>query len=302
MGFWAKNKKPSKRHIILHYHIFKNAGTTIYFILKSNFGKRVASLESGRFNRALSDDVLLEFLKSHPRIQAVTSHHLFPPKPEHEEYVFHDILFLRHPLARLSSMYDFYRRTDVTEDPLTKEAKRLTTADFMKLLVDKHPHQVNNAQVKYLSARTGAAGSELQGAATIACQSAVLGIAEMFDVGAVLAEDSLRPVFPRLSFAYVARNVSSSGPRDLDVHLAQFRDACGDPIYEKLMSLNSLDTALWQLASQEVQRRFRLIPDHENRLRNFITWRSALDPGSMAQIIASNHPSDFVQYANAGTS
>lgn len=300
--FWAKKGKTGKRHILLHYHIFKNAGTTIYFILKSNFGKRVASLDSNRFNRALGDDVLLKFLQKHPKIEAVTSHHLFPPKPQHEQFVFHDILFLRHPMARLSSMYDFYRRTDVTEDPLTKEARRRNTADFMKLLIDKYSHHVNNAQVRYLSARErNEAEPELQTAVRIAFQSTVLGVAEQFDVSAVTAEHVLSPTFEGIRFAYIARNVSSSGPRELQVHLSHFRDACGDETYEELLKLNLLDISLLEEAKREVERRFRTIPDHEERLRNFITWRSALDPGSMALIVASSPPADFTAYANAGT-
>jgi hypothetical protein len=298
---WRETKTAGKRHVIVHYHIFKNAGTTILFILKRNFGKRVASLESDRHNTALGNDVLLDFLSKHPKIQAVTSHHLWPPYPEHEQLVFHDVLFLRHPLARLSSMYDFYRRTDTTQDPLTQEAKKRNTADFMKLLIDKYPHHVTNAQVTYLSARSRQRGeSELEAALRIARRASVLGVTELFDIGAVLAENSLTPFFPGISFAYVARNVSSSGPRDLSVHLAQIRDACGDKLFESLLNLNSLDLGLLQLATEEMYSRFQLIPDHEERLKNFSVWRSALDPDSMTMIIASNHPANFIRYANLG--
>jgi hypothetical protein len=287
--------------VILHYHIFKNAGTTILFVLKRNFGKRVASLESDRHNTALGNDVLLDFLSKHPKIQAVTSHHLWPPKPEHEHLAFHDVLFLRHPLARLSSMYDFYRRTGTTQDQLTHEAKKRNTSDFMKLLIDKYPHHVNNAQVTYLGARSRQRGeSELEAALRIARQACVLGVTELFDVGAVVAEHALAPFFAGISFAYVARNVSSAGPRDLTVHLAQIRDACGDKLYEKLLNLNSLDLALLELATEELYRRFHLIPDHEERLKNFSVWRSALDPHSMTMIIASNHPANLTHYANLG--
>jgi hypothetical protein len=292
----------STRHIILHYHIFKNAGTTIQFILKGNFRDRLASLESGRYNVGLTNDALIDFVRRHPRIKAITSHHLWPPKPESRGIIFHDILFLRNPLARLSSMYDFYRRTDETLDPLTKEAKRRTTGDFMQLLIDDYSHHANNAQVRMLSARTRKAPeSDLQAAQRVASQSSVLGVTEIFDVGAVLAEQTLARVFHGLSFAYVARNVSSISPRHLDLHLREFRDACGDQIYQQLVDLNSLDLALLDFASTEVYRRFHEIPDHDRRLRDFKTWRNALNSRSMATILASNHPTDFVHYANLGT-
>jgi hypothetical protein len=301
MWTWREANKQGKRHIILHYHLFKNAGTTIYFILKRNFGKRVSSLESGRHNTALSNGVLIDFLAKHPKVQAVTSHHLWPPKPEHEQFVFHDILFLRNPLARLSSMYDFYRRTDATEDPLTKEAKKRNTADFMKLLIGEYPHHVSNAQVRYVSAHGRQNNeSELQAAMRIALQASILGITELFDVGAVLAEHLLAPIFPGISFAYVARNVSSIAPRDLQVHLPQFQDACGDQVYEQLLNSNSQDFALLDLVTKEMYARFHLIPDYEERLKNFSTWRGALDSASRTMIIASNHPDNFVRYANFG--
>lgn len=299
---FMRGRKPERRNIILHYHIFKNAGTTIQFILKSNFGRHVASLDSSQPDGTVSNDILLDFLERHRKIIAVTSHNLTPPGPEHENFTFHDIVFLRHPLARLSSMYDFYRRVDTAEDRLAKEAKRLTTADFMKFLIDKHLHQVSDIQVRYLSARCETIGeSPLQTAFRIARQFSVLGVTENFDIAAVCAEHTLRPVFRDLSFAYIARNTSSSEPRQLDVHLAQFREACGDEVYQQLENLNKQDVELLRLANEEVGRRFQMLPDHENRLRNFVIWRNAFNPQAMASVIASNHPNEFVHYASLGT-
>ena len=65
--------------MILHYHILKNAGSTIYSILERNFGNRLASLESGHFNSTVTNEVVLDFMKRHPKIQAVSSHRLLPP-------------------------------------------------------------------------------------------------------------------------------------------------------------------------------------------------------------------------------
>jgi hypothetical protein len=299
---WIKrNRRAGPRHVILHYHIFKNAGSTIYSILERNFGNRLASLDSGHFNSTLNNEVLLDFLKRHPRVQAVSSHHLLPPKPAHEGFVFHDILFLRNPLARLSSMYDFYRRTDTGDDPLIAEAKCRTTADFIRLLIDEYPHYINNAQVNFLSARNQM-GQEpgIENAFRVACQASVLGVTEFFDLSAVLAESSLAPRFHEINFGYVAQNLSLTAPRALDTHMAQFRDACGDKVYEQLLQSNSLDLALLKLSRDEVYRRFRLIPDHDERLTQFLFWRSTLHPSAVRGVLASNHPYDFARYANLG--
>ncbi len=296
-----KKVQNRKRHVILHYHIFKNAGTTIHFILERNFGKRMRTLDAPHFNASLSNDVLLEFLKKHTRIQAISTHHLLPPKPEDEHFVFYDILFLRHPLARLSSMYAFYRRSDVTEDPLTAEAKKRTMAEFMRLLMDRYPHYVNNAQMEYLLAgNRGADQDRLQAAFRVASQATVLGTAEMFDLGAVLAEESLTPFFKSLSFNYVAQNVSLAQPRQLGLQLDEFREACGEELYEQLLKLNRLDIELLLLAQREISRRFEQIPDHEERLRKFVFWRGILHPSSIRGVLASNHSHNLAYYANIG--
>jgi hypothetical protein len=300
---WTRqSSKTGRRDVIIHYHIFKNAGTTVTFVLERNFGSAFASFESKHFNAVLTNEALISFLERHPKIKAVSSHGLWPPKPKHDRFVFHDILFLRHPLARLSSLYDFYRRNEVTDDPLTTEAKKRNTAEFMRLLISDYPQYVRNVQVHYLSARSRKnTQSDLQCAVSVACEATVLGVAELFDLGAVLAEHSLTPVFQRFHFGYVAQNVSSIGPRELSVHLAQFRDACGNDVYEQLLQSNSLDLELLEFARQEVCRRFELIPNHEKKLEQFLLWRSILHPSAVRGVLASNHPNGFVHYANLGT-
>ncbi len=303
MRFWVNRKRlqSQKRHLLLHYHIFKNAGSTVTFILKRNFGRQLAFLDAQHFNAQLDNDALVAFLAKHRRVRAVSSHQLCPPKPQHEQFVFHDILFLRHPLARLSSTYDFYRRTDIGADLLTREAKRRNTAEFMQLLLQDYPQHVNNAQVNWLAARNRRpTETPLQAALRVAFDATVLGLTELFDLGAVMAEYGLQPFFGNVNFGYVAQNVSSMGPRDLEIHLSQFEDACGPRIYEQLLKCNELDMELVKLVGEEMHRRFELIPDHQERLNHFLVWRSILHPSSIRGVLASNHPHNFVGYANSG--
>ena len=95
---WSWTKRDSKKgpgHVIFHYHIFKNAGTTVRSILEQNFGPRFTALESEYPDDVVSNDALLRFLGYRPDIAAVSSHALRPPKPENDSFVFHDIVYLR---------------------------------------------------------------------------------------------------------------------------------------------------------------------------------------------------------------
>src|SRR5437879_150768 len=56
----------SRRQVILLYHIFKNAGSTVESILKNNFRARLARFESDDYNSTVSNEALLEFLALHP--------------------------------------------------------------------------------------------------------------------------------------------------------------------------------------------------------------------------------------------
>ncbi len=306
MWSWIKHdSKRVRRHVILHYHIFKNAGTTVRSILEQNFGPRFASVESEHPDDVVSNEALLRFLQRRPDVTAVSSHGLRPPKPEHDSFVFLDIVYLRHPLTRLSSMYVFYRRQDSAADLLTMEAKKRNLADFLRVLIDKYPYYAMNAQVAYL-ANGGTRipiPSDFQRAEQLACQAAVLGVTDLFDRAAVAAEYLLRGLFDRqavlkrLDFSYAAENVSSDRSPDLDVELQRLREACGSPLFERLRDLNALDIDLVEAARKECYRRFHLVPDHERRLRNLSSRCVAREQDVAMVVLASNHPHDFVRYA-----
>jgi hypothetical protein len=303
---WMKRRSgQGVRHVILHYHIFKNAGSTVRSILEQNFGPRFASVESEHPDDVVSHDGLLRFLERQPDIAAVSSHGLRPPKPENDSFIFHDIVYLRHPLTRLSSMYAFYRGHDSTNDPLTMEAKKRNLADFLRVLIDEYSYHAMNAQVSYLA--NGATRipipSDLERAEQLANQAAVLGVTDLFDLGAVAAEYLLRGLFDRqgvlkkLDFSYAAENVSSDRPPEVNVELQRLREACGDLLFERLCGLNALDMALVESVRKECYRRFHLVPDHQTRLRNLSSRCVARERDVAMVVLASNHPHDFVRYA-----
>ncbi len=260
----------SRRQVILHYHIFKNAGTTVESILKNNFRARFASFDSDDYNSTVSNEALLEFLAVHSEVVAITSHHLRPPKPVDDHFVFHDILFLRHPVARLWSTYEFYRRSDLETDPLAGAAKTRSAQEFFQLLTEDYPYHANNAQVNLLANAGGRLPieSDLPRAAEAIRQATVVGVAELFDES---------------------------------VQLERLQRHCGTEVFDRIMRLNQLDLALIETACSEVSRRFHLVPDRARRLK-ILRSRCAAQKEAVARtIIASNHPAAFASYASPGS-
>ena len=258
-------KVPAVRFIFVHYHIFKNGGTTIESILRREFGSGFATVHGPGAGSVLDAKGLTKFLRLHPGISAVSSHHLRYPKPQVRGWVIFDCCFLRHPLERLVSLYNYFRRTE-SSDPLSLHARRDAPREFIKRLLDHSPNLVSDVQVTQL-ANAGAftrpaGGRDLERATEVFCDMAVPGVVEMYDESLVTAEYFLKPAFPALRLGHSPENVSRPNPHSL-------ADLWGADVYSHLLRLNQLDLELFRRAEIEVLRRLFLVPDMDERLAEF---------------------------------
>jgi len=264
-----------QRFVIVHYHIFKNGGSTIEAILEREFGNRFATLHDTKPSATLNGRQVACFLRRHPQISAISSHHLRYPKPAVRHTIIFDCCFLRHPLERLDSVYH-YLRTIGTVDTLSYRARQMSAREFLRHLANESPHMVSDVQVTQLACAGAftrpAHPEDLERASAILSDMAIPGVVEMFDESLVAAEYFLRPAFPGVKLQCVATNVSrpgklaSTGPRDRQERLV---DAWGGDLYEDLLRLNQLDLELFRLAQKEIGRRIALVPESARRLAEF---------------------------------
>jgi len=264
------------RFIFVHYHIFKNGGTTIESILRREFGGGFTTVHGPAHDSVLNGKELTEFLRQRPNISAVSSHHLRYPKPVVPGWVIFDCCFLRHPLDRLVSLYNHFRRANST-DPLCLRAHRQGPRDFMKHLLRDFPHMVSEVQVTQLAnegifARP-ANECDVERAMQVFRDMAVAGIVERFAESLVAAEYFLKPAFPNLRLHHIPENVSRPpGPYRSDSRdeMEQTLVALwGEDVYTALLRLNQFDTELFRRARIEIQRRLSLLPDLHERLVEF---------------------------------
>jgi len=258
---------PRDRWVLVHGHIFKNAGSTILSILDRCFGSRLATLHGPAHDSTIRAPELAAFLLANPEIAAVSSHHTAYPLPVIANTILFDLCFFRHPLLRLWSMYRYFRSTQASGE-LASCARSRPAPEFFDLLVAEYPHLVNDAQVTWV-ANGGVytrppTAQDLRVAMERVRQISVLGVVELFDESAVTAEYFLRPTFPSLRFDYVAQNVSVSagdGPAD-----ELFRHEVGTVRYAQLERMNRLDAQLLAFAREELLRRFEMVPNRGERL------------------------------------
>ena len=89
-----------KKPICLHFHIFKNAGTTIDWILKKNFGKQFVALDHKKPGEILSWKEVLSHIDGQKDVKAFSSHQIRFPLPQSDRYNFLPMIFIREPIDR----------------------------------------------------------------------------------------------------------------------------------------------------------------------------------------------------------
>ena len=148
-------------------------------------------------------------------------------------------------------MYDFFRREPVGGNPLTLEAKRLSLPQFLESLIANRPHLITNAQVNVIANRGGRIPSRVDAdrAMLFLKHVSLVGTVDRFELCALSAERSFRPLFPHCDFSYVRINVSPGRSRSLNARLQALALECGPVLYRKIVDLNHFDSGLVEALS-----------------------------------------------------
>lgn len=255
------------RYILVHFHIFKNAGSTIEYVLHRSFGDRYRSIHGPKPDSVLIGPDLARFLIKNPSVSAVSSHHLKYPLPDIPRVRFFDVCFLRDPIQRFWSMHKYFQRAE-PNDALSEIAKASDFRSFVEMLVRDHPQLINDVQVNFL-ANSGVyirppSRVDFEAALNALHRIAILGVVDMFDESLIAAEYYIRPIFP-IQCQYVRHNTSNNDG-DTDVNPSErIRDLLGTRLYKELIGLNRLDLELVACAKEEVSRRLSMVPKRDER-------------------------------------
>lgn len=274
MAIGATLSVPRTRFVVVHYHIFKNGGSTIESILRREFGNAFTPLHGETDDSILDARDLTRFLHRNRHIKAISSHHLRYPKPVSRRMVIFDCCFLRHPLERLDSLYAYFRKID-SSDPIARCARHGTQREFMVEMLRNFPNVVSEVQVTQL-ANGGAFmrpanERDLDRATSIVRDAAVPGLVELFNESLVAAEYFLKGAFPTLRLDEAPQNVSRAAEYPSSARNREERlvNLWGPDVYGDLTKLNRLDLEFFRRVEAEVRRRFLLVPGSQEKLVEF---------------------------------
>lgn len=247
-----------KRPVILHYHLFKNAGTSVDEVLKQNFKKDWADIE-GPDRKKLSTEALVEFIRSRPNLKAVSSHTAVVALPDVDDLEIIPICFMRHPIDRIRSAYSFEKKQNVTT-PGAIQAKKGSFQEYMDWRLANPPSwQVQNfhaMRFKDFHTLTPAKNVQLieKRAKEAVENMSWLGLVEQFDKSLESFAVNIRKHFPDFKTFSVDTNKTSRPGASLQDNLSAFRENIGHSTYSKLEKLNEIDFQLYE----SVKRRFYL--------------------------------------------
>ena len=244
------------RNVIIHYHLFKNAGSSVDHIFEREFAGRFGQIEGEHPWSVLGDAEMTEYLDANPSIACVTSHQatMFQTIPTH--LTVYPILFLRHPIDRAHSVYEYEKRQTGSTSHGSRMAKQLDFDGYVRWrLTPEGGAVIKNFQSRCVSGRRNPALAASINDATMRSitlaqieKMPFFGIVERFDESITVMQRYLEPAFPGMDYTYQHVNSSAGRARTIEERIARIQELLPTETYDLLVAHNQCDIDVYDVA------------------------------------------------------
>ena len=237
------------RPVIVHCHLFKNAGSTLDWSLHRQFG-------SGFIDHRDDDSMrrgaayLKPYLETHREVSAISSHHIRFPLPVSDKLHLLPLISLRHPIDRARSVYDFERRQEANT-PGAIQAKKLSFADYVRwrMQPDVAP-TIRNFHCSFCTSNFDSMIGEPAYLESLAMliKTPLLVIVERYDESMVLIEQLLGDHFPGIDLSYLRQNETFGREVELMERIDSVFEQLGPELTVEFREKNHWDMRLYENA------------------------------------------------------
>ncbi len=264
------------RTVLLHGHIFKNAGTTFDWSLARNFGAGFLDHRDDATMRNGGGAHLRNLVQENGELCAISSHCMTRVWPKVPRVRWVPVYLLRHPIVRFQSAYNFERRQG-GKTPGAIAARSKSFSEYVEWRMQgRVSRTIRNYQTVYLAGAHGHTSNAMLAMRTfgeaIETVRAVpmIGQVERYDESMVVMENHLRQWFPELDLSYVAQNVGGKKTESGDVAatVSSVLGQLGD-LQQRVIDENAYDLALYQLVSKRLDAQIEAVPDFAAHLADF---------------------------------
>ena len=262
-----------ERDIIIHAHIFKNAGSTFDHTLKQNFADNFIEHREDHLVRS-NAGFLHQFLNANPKVQAFSSHSIYHFPQSTDSLHLHSVYFLRHPIERIRSVYNFEKKQPEDASSGAAMAKKMNFKEYVDWrMQDSSPATIRNLQTIFL-AGIGHVGMKRHNIAELAManleKTPMHGVVDRYDESMIVLEDYLAPYFPQIDLSYVRRNVTDTDfDTSVEVKSQRLLDELPTDLARAVQEKNQLDMTLYQKANELLDQKLAAIADVGQRLAEF---------------------------------
>jgi hypothetical protein len=195
----------------------------------------------------------MAFIQDNPSVRAISSHVVRPPFPAMLETTIYPLLFLRHPILRVASVYK-YERSLNGETEAQRVAMQSTFAEYVRWRLRPEVEPViRDFQTLYISGeqliyddprRATATSANFSMALAILESLAAFGIVEQFADSNEQFQRRLSHIFPEIRWREARENVTGGTLQTLE----SIRGEIGDGLFDQLREANTYDLTLYAKA------------------------------------------------------
>lgn len=232
----------------IHYHVFKNAGSSVDRTLQGTFGDRWRTFEGSKVFDIQNVESLIAFLERYPDTEAVSTHQGRPPVPAG----CFPIAFLRHPIERCGSVYRFL---SLRKDEAHAEALALGFPGWIDwALSGPRGLVIRNYQTVHFSSASFAPGGILNAVATenelaeaidLFAEWSFVGIVAEFEKSIERFNEVYRIPLAGKHLKVFRSNVTLDDTSDETTRISTIRKDLGEKRYRRLLAANELDIRLY---------------------------------------------------------
>jgi len=250
------------KSVLLHAHLFKNAGTTLDWSLERSFAAGFCDHRDDADMRG-NPEYLADFLEKNPQLQALSSHWLPLPLPIVAGQRLIPLVILRDPIERILSVYEFERRQAV-DHPGTRRARDGDLQSYVSWRLETGTGPVvRNYQVRMLSGEYPGQGDAVQfeRASALLDSLPAIGMVDSYRQSAVMFEQVFKQDFPNLDLSFRRQNVRDRSDRRGAPERRKEIEAQLGPLLQSVIDANSLDIALYERACRRFESDWQNVED-----------------------------------------
>ena len=238
----------STKTIVLHYHLFKNAGTSIDSCFKDslNDGEWITREFTGSLVKKRKD--LRDWIRNNTEAKCFSSHTAALPPPQIDDVNILPIIFIRHPLDRIASAYAFEEKQNSSTFGSVL-ARNTSLAGYIETRLSiPNDFQCRNFHAVRLAEMYSEETSSIEERALQAVSELpFIGMVEEFDksintLQMLLGQTSLSGT----NIVAKRKNVSQNAEASLEKKLETLKKRIGKSLFHELEQIKSIDLKLFE--------------------------------------------------------